>query len=401
MKVVFWLAVLSIVYTYVLFPVLLWVRSKIRPRPIALSDETPSVSMVICAYNEALSIRSKLENTLALDYPPSCLQVIVASDGSDDATNAIVEEFADRGVRLLALPRKGKIPTLNAAVASATGDVLVFSDASNIYARDAIRQLVRPLADPTVGCVAGDQRYTGDSATGASTDGERAYWSIDRKLKEWGSAAGSATSATGAIYAIRRSLFRPVPLGVTDDFVISTRAIAAGYRLIFAGEAAAYERVAAKSDVEFRRKVRVITRGLGGVIAVRALLDPRRYGFYSLQLFSHKILRRFVVIPLLVLLPASLLLWNAGNLYRACGAAQLVFYAAAVCGGLCERAGIRVPKLAGVPFYFCLVNTAALLGILNVVRGRQIDRWSPRGEIQPARADAERESSPLRTAGKA
>ena len=400
-EVVFWSAVLTIAYTYALFPLLLWVRAKVRPQPIVEGDVTSSVSMVICAYNEAESIRAKLENTLALDYPRGSLQVIVASDGSDDATNSIVEEFADRGVLLLALPRKGKIPTLNAAVGVATGDVLVFSDASNIYAQDAIRRLVRPLADPAVGCVAGDQRYTGGSETGASADGERAYWSVDRKLKEWGSTAGSATSATGAIYAIRRALFRPVPPGVTDDFVISTRAVAAGYRLVFAGEAAAYERVAAKSGVEFRRKVRVITRGLNGLIAVRVLLDPRRYGFYSLQLFTHKFLRRFVGVPILILLPTSLLLWDSGSFYRLCAAAQVAFYGAAICGGLCERAGIRVPKVAGMPFYFCMVNAAALLGFWNVLRGRQIDRWSPRGEIKAERGNAANDPAALRTPGKA
>jgi cellulose synthase/poly-beta-1,6-N-acetylglucosamine synthase-like glycosyltransferase len=379
-EVLFWLAAALLAYTYLGFPVLLFMRAHARTRRVLEDDVTPRLSMVICAHDEAGGIDAKIRNVLACDYPCEKLEIVIASDGSTDGTNEIVAAHAERGVRLLALPRRGKIPTLNDAVAAASGEVLVFSDANSMYAPDALRRLVRPLADPLVGGVAGDQRYERAAECGASADGERAYWSLDRMLKRWQSAAGSATSATGAIYAIRASLFQPVPPGVTDDFVISTRVVAAGSRLVFRPDAAAYEPVAPASDAEFRRKVRVITRGLRGIWEMRMLLDPRRYGFYALQLLSHKVLRRLAVFPLLVLFAASLALWNESALYRAAAVAQLALYGAGALVALLDaRTRTRLPKIASLPFYFCLVNTASLLAVANVVRGRRIDQWSPRG----------------------
>src|SRR5690606_37094206 len=236
--IVFWGSVALLAYTYVLFPAILFVRGLLWRKPYRAEDITPSVSMIIAAYNEAASIGEKLENVLTLDYPRDCLEVIVASDGSTDDTESIVARYADRGVKLLALPRQGKAGALNTAVASARGEVLVFSDANSAYAPDAIRQLVRPFADPDVGGVAGNQVYLSQKrgADGAAQtgDGERTYWGFDRLLKQIQSEAGNTISATGAIYAIRRSLFPGVPEGVTDDFATSTAVIAQGYRLVFA-----------------------------------------------------------------------------------------------------------------------------------------------------------------------
>jgi glycosyltransferase involved in cell wall biosynthesis len=224
--------------------------------------------MVIVAHNEAAHIGAKLENILSLDYPHDRFDVVVASDGSNDETETIVRGYADRKVKLLSLPRQGKIPALNAAVAAATGEVLVFSDANSMYAPDALRALVRPLADPHVGGVAGDQRYFKER--GGASAGEHTYWNFDRMLKQAQSAAGNVISATGAIYAVRRSLFRTVPSGVTDDFAVSTAVIAQGYRLVFASDAAAYEPAAKASGIEFGRKTRVMTRGLRGALGLTA-----------------------------------------------------------------------------------------------------------------------------------
>lgn len=381
-EIAFWLAVATIVYAYFGFPALLALRARLCPRRHGEADITPTVSMVICAYNEADVIERKLDNLLSLDYPADRLEVIVASDGSDDGTDDLVRAYADRGVRLLPMARIGKIPALNAAVARTTGDILVFSDANSIYADDALRRLVAPFGDPEVGGVAGDQRYVragdGDDQVGADgVAGERVYWDFDRKWKVWQSLAGNVTSATGAIYAVRRVLFRDLPTGVTDDFANSTGVISQGHRLVFAADAAAYEHAVGTGDAEFRRKVRVMTRGFRGVWARRDLLDPRRHGFYAVQLFSHKIVRRLVVLPLLFLLPAAALLWDAGMLYRVALLAQLALYGAAALGAV--AAGSRVGKLKPLafPYYFCLVNLAALTAALNVVRGHSIDMWDP------------------------
>ncbi len=375
--ILFWTAAALIVYTYLLFPVLVWVRSWLRRHPYKMADITPHVSVIIAAHNEANSIGAKLDNLLALDYPPDYLEIIVASDGSTDETETIVRQYADRGLKLLALPRQGKAPALNAAVAASSGEILVFSDANSMYAPNALRALVRPFVDPDVGGVAGNQHYIGQARTSVASDGEHGYWNLDRTLKQLESEAGNTISATGAIYAIRRSLFRPVPAGVTDDFVTSTRVIAQGYRLVFAPGAVAHEPVAKSSEAEFGRKVRVITRGLRAVLVMRQLLNPFRYGFYALQLFSHKVLRRLVVFPLLVLLLVSPFLWGRGLFYQLATLAQIAFYGSALIGLVLGRMQLGWLKIFTLPFFFCMVNAAAFLATWNVLRGHTIDRWEP------------------------
>jgi cellulose synthase/poly-beta-1,6-N-acetylglucosamine synthase-like glycosyltransferase len=316
-----------------------------------------------------------LKNILSLDYPRGLLEVVIASDGSTDGTEAIVSLYADQGVQLLSLPRQGKIPVLNTAAGVANGEILVFSDANSMYVLDALRALVRPFADPEVGGVAGDQRYLPNRNPGITSAGERGYWDFDRKLKRSQSRAGNAISATGAIYAIRRSLFRPIPMGVTDDFVASTAVIAQGYRLVMAPEAIAYEAVAESGDAEFQRKVRVITQGMRSVQVMRELLNPFRYGFYALQLFSHKVLRRLMVFPLLVLFVTSPLLWSSGILYKVATLAQIGFYSGALIGFLFGRTQLGRRRIFTIPFFFCMVNAASLVAALNMLRGRRIDRW--------------------------
>jgi hypothetical protein len=261
--------------------------------------------------------------------------------------------------------------------------VLVFSDANSSWEPGALRVLLRPFADPGVGAVAGDQRYLRRGRRPDGSDGERAYWDLDRWFKRWQSAAGSVTSATGAIHAIRRDLFRPVPPGVTDDFWISTNAVARGRRLVFAEDAVAWEPATPSSGLEFRRKVRVMTRGLHGVWLMRELCNPARHGFYALQLFSHKVLRRLAVVPLLAIALATPWLWDRGPLLRAAALGQLAFYAAAACGAFFAaraRRSARAPRLGrlvALPAFFCMVNAAAGVAALNVARGRRIDSWEP------------------------
>lgn len=377
-RLLFWAAAVALVHTYLLMPALILLRGWMRPRPYGAAGIAPSVSLIIAAHNEATGIAAKLENLLALDYSRERLEIVIASDGSDDGTDEIVNGYAERGVRLLTLPRGGKAAALNAAVAAASGEILVFSDANSIYAPDAVRALVRPFADPEVGGVAGDQRYLRDPAAGGTAEGERRYWDLDRRLKLAESRAGNAVSATGAIYAMRRELFEEVPSGVTDDFVTSTAVVARRRRLVFAPDAVAYEPVAASRDAEYGRKVRVITRGLAGVLRRRELLDPRRHGFYAIQLFWHKVLRRLMVYPLLVLALTSPLLWSRGWLYRAATLGQAAFYGLGAAGIALAHTPLGRRRLLAMPAFFCLVNAAALHATLNLLRGRRIDRWEPR-----------------------
>jgi glycosyltransferase involved in cell wall biosynthesis len=381
--VAFWGAVAVLAYTYAGFPLLVLARAAVRPRPYRTGDVRPPVSVLIAAHNEATAIGPKLESVLAAAYPGGRREVIVASDGSDDGTEEVVRRYEDRGVRLLALPRVGKAAALNRAIAVATGEVLVFTDANSALEPDAVTALVRPFADPTVGGVAGDQRYRRRGDEAAVTGGERRYWDFDRLLKVAESRAGNAISATGALYAVRRELVGEVPEGVTDDFATSTGVIAAGARLVFAPDAVAWEPVAASGEVEFGRKVRVMTRGLRGVVVRRELLDVRRHGFYAVQLVSHKVLRRLMVVPLAVLAVASPALWRRGRLYRLATVGQVLFYGAGAAGLLAGSSGRRRGRhrLLAIPAFFCLVNAASVKACWNLVTGRRIDRWEPQRPV--------------------
>lgn len=429
--ILFWSAVALVVYSYLLFPLLVLLRGMLHgaaderaAAEKAAAQETasgyPMVSIIVAAHNEADVIGGKIESVLGLDYPAECLELVVASDGSDDGTNEIVAAFGERAalpaVRLLALPRMGKASALNAAVETAEGEILVFSDANSIFAPHTLQALLAPFADAAVGGVAGNQVYTasangsapaGESAVKAIGDnagiGERLYWAFDRKMKLYESRAGNVISATGALYALRRELFEGIPDGVTDDFYNSVGVIAQGKRLVFAPEAVAYEAVAASGSKEFGRKVRVMTRGLTAVAARRELLDPRRHGWYAWQLLSHKILRRLVSVPLLALALVSPRLWRRGWVYKLATLGQAALYGAAAVGALLERqasehedqatpqppapgdasghkraaspliGGLR--RFAAVAYYFALVNVAALAALLNLARGRRIVRW--------------------------
>ena len=382
--IIFWVAVILIVYTYVGFPLGVVLRGLFWGRPYEHDELTtaPSVSIVISAYNEASSIGAKLENILSMEYPRECLEVIIASDGSTDGTDAIVQQYKEHGVKLLSLPRVGKAAALNTAVNAASGDILVFSDANSMYKTDAIKQLVRPFGDPKVGGVAGNQIYRTEGSGGSSSDGERAYWNFDRMLKKFQGKSGNTLAATGAIYAIRRSLFGPIPDGVSDDLFTSTGIIAQGQRLVFAPEAIAYEPVAATSQVEFGRKVRVIMRSWKAFGFRRELFNPVRYKFYAVQLFSHKILRYLVVFPLLALFLVSPFLWKAGFLYQMATLGQVAFYGCALLGWRLNGTRFGRKKIFTIPFYFCMVNAASLIAIINVLRGRQIKHWEPQRHSQ-------------------
>ena len=370
-----WSSVAALAYAFIVYPLVVLVRARLQPKPYLRSGITPPVTVIIAAHNEARVIERKLETLLAGDYPRDCLDVIVASDGSNDATVQIAQTFEERGVMVLDLPRRGKALTLNEAVEHATGQILVFTDANSELASDALRHLVSPFADAAVGGVAGNQVYR--PLTGGEGTGEMTYWDLDRRLKSAASASGNAVSATGALYAIRRELFQPVPEGVTDDFITSTRVIAQGGRLVFAPEAIAYEDVASSSENEFARKVRVMTRGFRGVLLMRELLDPRRFGFYAVQLFTEKLLKRLTVIPLLVMLAAGLLAWQRGAIYRTSTIAQVAAVLAGATGLRFQHTRIGRSPLLGLPAYLCMVCAASLFALRNALTGRRLVQWSP------------------------
>lgn len=396
---VFWLAVAWLAWSFVGFPLVLALRALLAPAPrpelvdAAGGDGAwPFVSYVIVVHNERAVIEQKLENTARLRYPRHKLQVIVASDGSNDGTDELVRQWpGELPVRLLSLGRVGKNRALNEAVAVAEGQILAFSDADSMLEQGALERLVAPFADSSVGGVGGDYRYGQRAGEGG---GERTYWSIDRIWKRLESRGGSMTSATGQIYAVRAETFRPVPDGVTDDFFVSTGAQASGLRLHFAEDAVARGPVTDTADAEFRRKVRLMTRGLGSVMARKALLDPRRTGFYALQLATHKLLRRLCGLPVLALLCATPWLFAVHPFYRLALAAQLGLHALAWVAWRMRAHPLGRSKLLAVPLFFDMVNVAGVLALLGHLRGERHLGWVPhRAEPEPRAAVAAQTSA--------
>jgi cellulose synthase/poly-beta-1,6-N-acetylglucosamine synthase-like glycosyltransferase len=382
MEAAFWWAVAMLAYAYAGFPLLvglvgLWQRREVAKE--SKDRDVPSVTVIIAAFNEEAAIAARLDNVLASDYPSDHLEVIVADDGSTDGTGAIVESYRDRGVRLLSLPRRGKIPALNDAAATARGEILVFSDANIHCHPSAIGAMVRNFADPGVGGVAGHCTYLVAARTESSGDGERMYWRYDTWLKQLESHTGSVVSAHGGLYAVRRRLFTTVTdSSVTDDFAISTAVIEQGYRLVFEADARAVEHTTTEARREMRRRVRLMTRGLRAVCLRRRLLNPFRYGFYAISLFSHKVLRRLAPVWLVVIALATSMLAAAGNwFFIAIGLAQLAFYGLAIAGGLLRRRRIGRLKPLCVPFYYCMANAASALALWHFLKGTRISLWQP------------------------
>ena len=373
-EIIFWACALALAYTYAGYPVLVWLVSRARPRPPARAACEPTVTVVITAYNEERDLAAKLENTLALDYDSSKLEVLVASDCSTDRTDEIARGFAARGVRLHRQPeRLGKTAAQNAAVELARGEIVLFSDATTLYQRDALRAIVPNFADPSVGCVAGHLVYV-DPAKSATGRGARSYWGYETFLRRHESRACSLIGAPGCLYAVRRAAYVPLYHEACSDFIIATKMVEQGLRAVYEPAAVCTEETNTRAGRELGMRVRIIAQTLTDLWRHRAMLNPLRAGFYAVQLVSHKLMRYLVPVFLLGCLGASLLLAPASRFYAAAALAQALFYAAAAAGFLLERAGLRARALA-LPQYFVLANVAALVAFYKFARGERYARW--------------------------
>ncbi len=375
MFVAFWLGVTTIVYTLAGFPLIVLLRTRLVARPYVEAEVTPSLTVIVAAHNEEADLPAKLANVLSVDYPAEQLEIIVASDGSTDRTVELARSVPGGRVTVLDLPRAGKASALNAALELATGDIVAFTDANSMMSRETLRALVRPFADPDVGGVAGNQVYTEPDE--GVVAGELAHWDFDRALKTAASRTGSIVSATGALYAVRRELVPSVIDGVTDDFYVSTAVIVARRRLVFAEEATVHEPVSSSVDEEIGRKRRVMTRGFRSVIARRELLDPRRHGWYSIQLITYKLLRRLLAIPVLTVGVTAIVLRRRNPLYALVALGQLAFWVAAGVGYAARSTRLGANRVVALPMFVAMGLVTSVLAALDVVTGREIRQWTP------------------------
>lgn len=377
MLIFFALCVALVLWVYAGYPLFLLLVTRLtKGQPVRRNAITPPVTLIISAYNEDRVIRRKLENSLGLDYPRDRLDIMVVSDGSDDDTDDIVKEYASRGVRLLRMrERGGKTVGVNAAVPQARGEIVIFSDANALYHHQAVRNLVRNFADPEVGCVTGESRYEIEENAADSTASENLYWRYELALKKMETKIGSLVGGDGAIYAIRRSLFRPMRPEDLSDFVNPLQVVAQGYRNVYEPEAFSFESGAESFEKEFRRKVRIVNRAWRGLWRVKQVLNPLRFGFYTVQVVSHKLLRWMIPVFMAGAFFANLFLLHYGQIHRIFFVLQLTFYVLAIIGWL-QSHRPSISKLFYVPYYFCLVNYASLVGILSNYRGQKFAVWN-------------------------
>jgi len=378
-EVIFWLSVAAVAYAYVGYPLLLTLFSKIRPKPVRSQPWTPSVSVIIAAYNEERDLAAKLENTLALDYPKSNLEIIVTSDCSTDGTDEIARSFSSRGVRLHRQEeRHGKTAAQNAAVTKATGEIIVFSDATTHYRPDVLRLMMPAFADSTVGCATGRVIYQDvkDSSVGAGT---QSYWNYEFFLKKHESNVCSLIGVCGCMYAVRKSAYVPLYNDACSDFIIATTMVEQGLRAVYVPEAVCMEEPNRQAKKELKARVRIISQTFSDLWRNRGMLNPFRSGFYAIQLWSHKVMRYLVPICLILIFLTSGFLASSNVFYAALFVGQLAFYFAALVSWVLERFGVTL-RLLALPQYFVITNLASLIAVVKFVSGETYTKWEPSRE---------------------
>lgn len=369
MKLIFWLSLSVSIYTYIGYPVVLFLLRLVRHRPIRKQPFEPTVTLLIPAYNEAEHIRGKIRNSLEMDYPAEKMEILVVCDGSRDETPQIANAMADgMRVRVLQLPENhGKISTLNCGVREARGEIVVFSDATAHLCPESVRWLMTNFADPEVGAASGRYAVIRPDEVGIGRS-EDLYWKYEAYLKVQESNLDSMLGAHGHLHAIRRDLYPyPAPSTINDDYAIPVSVLATGHRAVYEPRAMVYEE--AREMTGFGRRTRIMAGNLQQLRQIKGLLRP----FRPLPLFfflSHKVSRLLVPTAMIAALVSNLLLISSpfyGVLFRM----QAVFYVLAMAGAV-----VRLrPKVLLLPYYFSMINAAFFFGLYHTLTSRRHMAW--------------------------
>lgn len=373
----FWFSLGFILYTYIGYPLLLWLQARFFTKKIEKQTYTPFVSVVISALNEEQRIGRRLENLLEQQYPGE-LEILVVSDGSTDRTGEIVRSFSDRNVRLLEIPeKKGKASALNLGIAEASGEIVVFTDARQRFEPDAIFQLVANFSDPFVGCVSGELMFQEDTESSVKLE-MGAYWKYEKWIRKMESRAGSVVGATGAIYAIRRELYTPLPeVSLLDDVLSPMNVVGQGFRVVFDSKAIAYDILSDDVMQEWRRKVRTLTGNWQLLSLAPWLLVPWRNKEWG-RFLSHKVCR--ILVPFFLVSLFALSLKLEGLFYEVFLLVQIVCYGLAIIGYFFSS--LQSYKIFSIPFFFMVMNIAALFGFFYWISGTGTGIWKAAGNKQ-------------------
>ncbi len=367
MKPLFWLSLALIFVAYAGYPIWLYFRARFRPRPVRRASIFPNITILLAVHNEQKYLPAKLHNLATLDYPADHVEVIVVSDGSTDETNSILAAWENANRRTVTLSNHcGKATALNHGVADAKGAIIVFTDARQTIASDALKNLVANFGDPSVGCVSGEL-IINPNPSAASAEGVGLYWRLEKKIRYWEGLAGSTVGASGAFYAVRRNLLPPLPQEtILDDVYIPFEVVRQGQRVVFEPKALAWDDLKPGPKQEFRRKVRTL---IGNYQLLQ--LAPwvlRRSNPLRFQFICHKLLRLLVPFALVGLLISTF--WIRKDIYEFALELQLVFYALAALSIFRTRAVI-VSWLSDIPLTFIVLNTAAAVAFFYFIMGRK------------------------------
>ena len=385
-EIIFWICLGIVIYTYVGYGILLCIILKIkrllgyrRQQPLLGINRNlwPEVTLMVCAYNEEEVVGMKMDNTRQLDYPTEKLHLLWVTDGSSDKTNELLGGYPE--VEVLYQPqRQGKTAALNRGIAHARTEIIIMTDANTLLNRDAIQEIARLFQDPSVGCVAGEKRVMARDEEQTAAKGEGAYWKYESTLKRWDSELFSAMGAAGELCAVRKPLYQPMPHDtLLDDFIMSMRITAQGYRIAYSKEAYAMEYGSADIREEGKRKQRIAAGGLQSIWRLRRLMNPFTRPLLAFQFISHRVLRWSITpIALMALIPLNVILvfQSAGWIYTVMWIAQIVFYLLAFTGFLMEQKG-KASKVFYIPYYFLFMNINVFRGMKYLAKHRNNGAW--------------------------
>jgi glycosyltransferase involved in cell wall biosynthesis len=370
----FWTSLFLIVFSYFGYPLSLKLVLPLVKKKLLRKPFTPPVSLIITAFNEESRIQEKLDNTLKIDYPKSALQIIVTSDGSTDRTNCIVDKYSIHGIELLALnDHLGKENAQSEAVKLATGEIFVFSDAATLIDSHSIKEIISNFADPSIGCVSSVDRIIYDDNT--KTGGEGFYVKYEMWLRNLESSVNSIVGLSGSFFAARREICTDFSPKMQSDFRTLLNCIKSGMRGISDSNAIGYYKDIKNRSREFERKVRTVLRGLTVFFNHLEFLNFLKYGIFSYQYFSHKLIRWLVPLFLITTFISSLFLMKLSTLYGSFFFLQMSFYLSAL-------AGLNFPKLTEhtfirIPAFFVIVNTSIIIAWIKYFQGKRIITWQP------------------------
>ena len=386
LKTAFWICLLLVFYTYIGYGMLLWVLVHVKrivrgktEQPLLLpSDEQlPEITFMVCAYNEQDVVDMKMRNIQELDYPKEKLHVMWVTDGSTDETNDRLGRYPDVEV-VFSAARKGKTAALNHGLSMVKSDITVMTDANTLVNKEALKEIVRLMQDPQVGCVAGEKRVMARNEAQGAAEGEGLYWKYESTLKRWDYELYSAMGAAGELNAIRTALYEPMAENaLLDDFVMSMRIVDKGYKIAYTSDAYAMEYGSADLHEESKRKRRIAAGGLQSCWWLRGMMNPFRQPVVAFQFVSHRVLRWSITpFALMALIPinVALVMMKAGNSYTITWIAQILFYLATLAGWWMDQRG-KKNKLLYVAYYFLFMNFNVFLGIPYLISHRGGGTW--------------------------